>query len=68
MKQVKFYNRKINTVFHDIGIPKNGCPCICSSLILIHSVSKQIEIIILKSIQKTCQRKKEKNTLTAIMS
>ena len=62
MKQVKFYNRKINTVFDDIGMPKNGCPCICSSLILSDSVFKQIEI------KKTCQRKKEKNTLTAIMS
>ena len=36
--KTKSYNRKINTNFHNMKIPKEGSQCICLSLILIDSV------------------------------
>ena len=36
--KIKSYEGKVNTGFHDNGIPKKSSHCICSSLILIDSV------------------------------
>ena len=36
--KIKSYEGKVNTDFHDNGIPKESSHCICSSLILIDSV------------------------------
>ena len=36
--KIKFYNRKMNTNFHNNKIPKECSKCICLSVILIDSV------------------------------
>ena len=36
--EIKFYNGKINTNFHNNKIPKKGLQCICLSVVLIDSV------------------------------
>ena len=36
--KMKSYNEKINTNFYNNKIPKEGCQCICLSVILINSV------------------------------
>ena len=39
--KIKSYNGKINTNFHNYKIPKEGCQCICQSVILIDSVYRK---------------------------
>ena len=36
--KIKYYDRKINTTFHDDKLPKEGSQCICLSVILIDSL------------------------------
>ena len=39
--KIKSYNGKINTNFQNNKIPKEGCQCICQSVILIDSVYRK---------------------------
>ena len=38
--KIRFYDRKINTNFHDHGAPKDNFHCVCLSMVLIDSVFK----------------------------
>ena len=38
--KIRFYDRKINTSFHDHGAPKDNFHCVCLSMVLIDSVFK----------------------------
>ena len=38
--KIRFYDRKINTNFHDHGAPKDSFHCVCLSMVLIDSVFK----------------------------
>lgn len=38
--KIRFYDRKINTNFHDHGAPKGNFHCVCLSMVLIDSVFK----------------------------
>ena len=56
----KSYDGKINTNFHDNGVPKEGFHCICLSVALIYSVFKICKTIIHKYFSKSvicCKRK-----------
>ena len=46
ISQIKSYEGKINTNFHNDKIPKEGSQCICPSVILIDSVYRTGKAII----------------------
>ena len=50
--RIKPYHGKINIDFHNNKIPKEGSQCICLSVILIDSVFRTVNIIILKCFYK----------------
>ena len=39
--KIKSYKGKTNANFHDDGVPKEGFPCICLSVMLIDSILKK---------------------------
>ena len=63
---MKSYDAKINTDFHNSGMPKDGFGCICFSIILIGSVSKinksYYPQVLFRRKQMPCQRKKDNPT------
>ena len=62
--KVKPYNGKINTNFHNNKIPKEGCQCICLSVILLNSVFRTVKKYYRQAFQKNVNLllKKEKDS------
>ena len=67
--KIKSYNGKINTNFHNNKITKEGCQCICLSVILIDSVYKKKKNYYPQVILEECKYvAKKKRSLSLLLT